>query len=144
MTPAAAARKIIIDSRLEEIPRVTRWVEEQIGGAGLKDGLSFDIQVCLEEAIANIVLHAFKGAKGHPIVVSLAIGAEEVSVQVRDSGPPFDPRGVAQAAPSSSLQDATIGGVGIRLIRGLALSFDYVRLNDLNQLTLTFASRGRP
>ena len=135
---------MIIDSRLEEIPRVTRWVDEQIGGAGFRDGLSFDIQVCLEEAIANIVLHAFKSAKGHPIVVSLAIGAEEVSVQVRDSGPPFDPRGVAQAAPPSSPQDATIGGVGLRLIRGLALSFDYVRLDDANQLTLTFASRARP
>lgn len=144
MIHAAAARRLIIDSRLEEIPRVTRWIDEQLGGAGLRDGLSFDIQVCLEEAIANIVLHAFKGTKGHPIVVSLAIGAEEVSVQVRDSGPPFDPRSVAQAAPPSSPQDATIGGVGLRLIRGLAQSFDYVRLDDANQLTLTFASRGRP
>ena len=129
---------------MEEIPRVTRWVDEQIGGAGFGEGLSFDVQVCLEEAIANIVLHAFKGAKGHPIVVSLAIGAEEVSVQIRDSGPPFDPRGVVQAAPPSSPQDATIGGVGIRLIRGLARSFDYARLDDANRLTLTFLSRGRP
>lgn len=134
---------MIIDSRLEEIPRVTRWVDEQIGGAGLRDGLSFDIQVCLEEAIANIVLHAFKGATGHPIVVRLAIGAEEVSVQVRDAGPPFDPRGVAQATPPSSPQEATVGGLGLRLIRGLARSFDYARLDDANLLTLTFLSSGR-
>lgn len=130
-----------IDSRLEEIPRLARWVDALVRGAAFHDGLSFDIQVCLEEAIANIVLHGFKGEAGHPIVVNLAVAAEEVRVQVRDSGPPFDPRRVSELTPSTSLKDARIGGMGIRLIRGLALHFDYERLDGANQLSLIFAPR---
>lgn len=130
-----------IDSRLTEIPRLAQWVDEQLRGSGLGDDLVFDIHVCLEEAIANIVLHSFKGEAGHPLEIHMELGADSARFDICDSGPPFDPREAAEPAAPASLADAAIGGTGIRLIRGLSRSLDYVRLDNANRLTLTFAPR---
>lgn len=132
------AHTMTVDSRLEEIPRLARWVNETLRDPAFQERLIFDIQVCLEEAIANIVLHAFKGEAGHPIQITMAVGTNDVRLDVQDSGPPFDPREVAELTPAASLAEMTIGGTGILLIRGLSQNIDYVRVDNVNRLSLTF------
>jgi serine/threonine-protein kinase RsbW len=85
MTEARTAPTMTIDSRLEEIPRLARWVNELLRNSPFKESLVFDMQVCLEEAIANIVLHAFKGEAGHPIQITVAVGANDVQLDIEDS-----------------------------------------------------------
>jgi anti-sigma regulatory factor (Ser/Thr protein kinase) len=59
---------------------------------------------------------------------------------VEDGGVPFDPTTVAprNPVPPASLEDATIGGLGLALVRRFARDLAYQRLaNGRNRLGLT-------
>ncbi len=143
MTDMRTARTVTIDSRLDEIAKLSEWVDENLRDRGFAESLVFNIQVCVEEVVGNIVLHAFNSEAGHPIDVTLEVGATDVRLDVRDGGPPFDPREVV-LEQATSLSDATVGGNGIRLLRGLSQRMDYARRDGTNVLSLTFAPRTGP
>lgn len=57
---------------------------------------------------------------------------------VTDHGPRFNPLAYTAPEPPLSLNDAPIGGLGIKLIRTYAASTEYRHENDQNILILTF------
>lgn len=135
------ARTVTIDSALDAIPPLAEWVEAELQDRNFPQGLVFDIQVCLEEVLANIVIHGFNREAGHPVDVSLDVGADSVLLEICDRGPPFDPRLAPETPLPACVEDAAIGGAGLRLIRGLSQRIDYIRQNDANRLSLTFAPK---
>ena len=62
--------------------------------------------------------------------VRLEAAGDEVRVEFRDRGVPFDPT----TAPPPDL--SRIGGLGIHLVRGLMQDFRYQRAGDWNRITM--------
>jgi anti-sigma regulatory factor (Ser/Thr protein kinase) len=85
-----------------------RWPEEQI----------MEIELALQEAVANGIRHGCRGDSTKQVQVVVNITAEgEVLITVRDPGPGFDPAKVANPlAPENVLKPS---GRGIFLINGL-------------------------
>ena len=53
------------------------------------------LELALDEAVANVILHAYQREPGRPIEIVVDVGLEQVCVQVFHEGRAFDP---AQAA----------------------------------------------
>ncbi|HEY1736546.1 MAG TPA: ATP-binding protein, partial [Methylovirgula sp.] len=132
-------RRLDLRNDFAELERVNEFAR-QIGEAeNLDADQIFALDLCLEEAVTNIIMHAgLKGCVGTPISVTLVVGAPELAFCIEDEGRPFDPTKVAERPAPTSLEDATIGGVGLPLLRKLATAMRYERVGNRNRLFLQF------
>jgi sigma-B regulation protein RsbU (phosphoserine phosphatase) len=133
----AAAETLTVAADLSELRRVGIWVAELGARLALPDKTVFALDLCLEEALSNIIRHGGGAAKA--IELNVARAADLVSVIITDTGPAFDPSVAAAPLPAATVEEAEIGGLGIQLIRKFATTMSYCRRGDVNELSLTFA-----
>jgi anti-sigma regulatory factor (Ser/Thr protein kinase) len=133
---------LVLDSRLTELSRVQSWAEELANELNLNQKTRYEIRLCLEEALANIVIHGYRREPGHPVVIRRWIRAGMLFFAIEDEAAPFaleDDAASAAAQEPASLESLTPGGNGIPLLRHFAGSLAYERLAGGNQLTMGFA-----
>ena len=72
-----AGHRLAIEPDIDEIPRVIDWVERCCGDDGVDSGVTFKMMLAVEEALANVVAHAFVGVPPpHLIQLRLDIAAD--------------------------------------------------------------------
>jgi anti-sigma regulatory factor (Ser/Thr protein kinase) len=122
---------------IAEIPRLLDWVEECCAQCGVDGETPFKFALALEEAVANVINHAFAGTSTPPrIAVELAIDGDRVAAEVTDNGRPFDPTAAPEPDRAAPLKDRDVGGLGIHLIRRMMDRVDYRRAGNENRLRL--------
>ncbi len=97
-----------------------------LDAAGLAAATRYQVELAYEELVGNVVRHGTIAGQGVEIVVSIDIQADYVEVTIDDNGIAFDPREHPDALPGS-LEEATLGGRGITMVRRAAAAFDYER-----------------
>ncbi len=137
-----ATGRLTLRGWLDDLGQVLPWVEALAGRYAIPPRTVFAIDLCLEEALSNIVRHGYKGDESKEITVAFHQSAEGGLVFViEDEAPffrPFDPAEPAPAPSSDPLEEITPGGQGIRLIRKFADSVEWEPLENGNRLTLAF------
>jgi serine/threonine-protein kinase RsbW len=104
---------------------------------------SFAIQLCLEEAVANIIMHGGMhggGAKDDRlrIAIELERNAGTLVASIEDSGREFDPTQFPPPSVAKSLEEVKVGDLGIHLMHSFASAMHYERRDGRNRLTLRF------
>ena len=129
-------RSIVIQAKLEEIPNVSIAIEETMRACAVPEEAILDLQLAVEEALANTILHGYRDTTGE---VSIAILATQEAVQVRieDHAPPFDPLSLPEPERGSDLARRRIGGLGVYLMRQVVDEVRYQYIEGKNVLTLT-------
>jgi serine/threonine-protein kinase RsbW len=122
-----------------ELSSMTEWIVGACKAAGISDKTSFALQLCLEEAVANIMEHSRGEARAREIIASIVREASDIVLTVEDDGAQFDSTQVAAPRREHTLADAPVGGLCIPLMRKFASSIEYRRKDGGNQLRLTFA-----
>jgi anti-sigma regulatory factor (Ser/Thr protein kinase) len=74
------------------VPMVRRAVRAIAHSVDLPDDLIADIEVSVSEAIANAIEHGSPEQAENVVVVTCRVDPEELTVDVRDEGPGFDPQ----------------------------------------------------
>jgi serine/threonine-protein kinase RsbW len=131
------ASRLVLRNDVAELKRLAGWIEGFIQ-QGTSPDVSFAVQLCLEEAVANIIMY---GATKHDpleIAVELERNGATLVARIEDNGCQFDPTRAPLPAPARSLEEAKVGDVGIHLMRSFASGMDYERRNGRNRLTLRF------
>lgn len=129
--------RVVLRPSLSEIERLATWIDGVACAAGLGQDTIFALQLCLEEAIANIIMYS--GApEDAPISIEFAPGNGAIAVIIEDSGRPFDPTSLPPHVKPASLDETRIGELGVHLIRQYSRSMCYERFDGRNRLTLTF------
>lgn len=132
---------LVLDSRLSELSRAQLWAEELADELDLSQRTRYAIRLCLEETLANIVLHGYRRQAGRPIVIRRWLAEGTLYFAVEDQASPFaqsDAPAADSSTESASLESLTPGGNGIPLLRHFAGSLAYERLSDGNRLTMGF------
>src|SRR5262245_59780509 len=131
------ARRLLLHRDLAELERLAVWIE---GWAtrGLSASLSFDVQVCLEEAVANIIMYSTTPDDHLEIVVEIERGEQTLVARIEDNGSAFDPTRVPRPPVPASLAEAKVGNLGIHLMRSFASGMHYERRDSRNRLTMQF------
>ena len=131
------ARRLVLRNDLAELQRLAGWIE---GWAqrGVSADVSFAVQLCLEEAVANVIMYA--GAKDSRLEIAVEVERNGTTLvaRIEDNGRHFDPTQVPPPSVASSLDEASVGDVGIHLIRSFASGMNYERREGCNRLTLRF------
>ena len=121
-----------------EIARMMAWIGDLVAPLGLSPRTTHALQLCLEEAVTNIVSHAFEPGTVHDVRVALWRDDSALRAEVSDDGRPFDPLSHELPAAPKDLQSAPVGGLGIKLMRSFAGNIAYRRCGTTNRLTLSF------
>lgn len=95
-----------------------------------------DIQLVLDEVVANILRHGYVDRQPHQIVVDVALGPSVLTVEVIDDGLPFDPVERMQPRTDQKIAERPIGGLGIHLVKQLMDELEYSRRDGFNHLIL--------
>jgi serine/threonine-protein kinase RsbW len=83
---------------------------------GLEKQVIDDLQLAVDEACTNIVVHAYDGQPGE-IEVEVKITDKGVWVITRDWGKAFDPEAIPMPDVTAPLEERQLGGLGLYLMR---------------------------
>ena len=134
-------RRLLLHRDLAELQRLAVWIE----GWAMRDlsaSLSFAVQVCLEEAVANIIMYSTTKDDRLEIVVEVEREDQILVARVEDNGSTFDPTQVPRPPVPASLAEAKVGNLGIHLMRSFASGMHYERRDSRNCLTMRFVEEG--
>ncbi|MBQ3864926.1 MAG: SpoIIE family protein phosphatase [Clostridia bacterium] len=108
--------RITVEARVENLPRVTDFVNAQLEEIGCSPKASFQIDVAVDEIFSNIAYYAYGEGTGDA-TVTVEKETEFVSVIFEDSGIPYNP--LEKGDPDTSLpaQEREVGGLGIFLVK---------------------------
>jgi serine/threonine-protein kinase RsbW len=131
------ARSLLLHRDLAELERLAVWIE----GWAIRDlsaSMSFAVQVCLEEAVANIIMYSTTTDNRLKIVVEVERRDQTLVARIEDNGSAFDPTQVPRPPVPASLAEANVGNLGIHLMRSFASGMHYERRDSRNRLTMRF------
>lgn len=131
----------------DTVAQALGWLETLAERLQWPPRLGFQLGLCLDEALTNVVLYGFPdmspGVGDPQVQIVLAQRGPDLLVDIIDNGVAFDP--TQQEAPplADSLDDADIGGHGLRLMRHYLQDIQYRREEGRNHLRL-IAALGTP
>ncbi len=125
-------------SDTSEMRRLARWVRDISHRLALPDDITFRLDLCLEEAVHNIISYGYSDQGPHQIDVKITYDADSLALEVEDDGIAFDPLSVPVLVRPSTLAEAKIGGWGVHLIRQFSDRCYYERRGEKNRLKLLF------
>jgi anti-sigma regulatory factor (Ser/Thr protein kinase) len=131
------ARRLVLRNDLAELERLAGWIEGWTQHDVSAD-VSFALQLCLEEAVANVIMYGGTKDDRLEIAVELERNGGTLVARIEDTGRQFDPTQVPPPLMAKSLEEAKVGDLGIHLVRSFASGMDYERRDGRNRLTLRF------
>ena len=130
------SKSINMPCDLAEIPRLADFVNEICETLNLSPTTTMQMNVAIEEAVVNVMSYAYpKGVVGD-VTVEATASKERLKITIIDTGKPFDPTTRGNVDITQPVEERTIGGLGIHLMRLYMDSINYERFEGKNILTL--------
>jgi len=113
--------RLNITSDPANLADVRRAIEQLCAENGFPDSVGADLGLCLNESMANIIRHAYGGAKDRPIEIRAKADDGQVRVTIRDWGNGVNPLELpANTKPKDPLKP---GGLGLLCIQQMLDTF---------------------
>lgn len=116
-TALTRSKQFVFSGDLQSVPDSRELVMDYIRRHCSDDPDEIDLMIAVQEALANAALHGCKDDAGKTIQCSVEIQGPNVCIAVRDPGPGFDFKRVAD--PKRFGPSKLEHGRGIALMRGL-------------------------
>jgi serine/threonine-protein kinase RsbW len=129
---------LTLPAELSHLPAFLGTVTEAARAAGMPPKTLFEIELALEEALVNVMNHAYEGGKGNIQVVCKAGNGTAFFVEITDTGRDFDMTELPAPDITADMDEREIGGLGVYLIGKLADRVAYRREEGKNILSITF------
>jgi serine/threonine-protein kinase RsbW len=131
-------RHFTLTADLAELGPLAESVDSLAADLGWDDAIAMQINLVLEELIANAINYGYPDGRTGHIAVWLDADPREIRLRIEDDGDAFDP--FAVVAPPDLSQDIEarpIGGLGLHFVRTYMDSCAYRYADGRNRVTLT-------
>ena len=129
-------KEIRISNNLNEIATLANFIETLGEELSLSAEITMNINLALEEAVANIIMYAYPPQEVQEILLKVSANANQLIFLLTDKGLSFDPTQVEDVDLTLSIEDRPIGGLGVFLIRSIMNEVSYQRLDNENRLIM--------
>ncbi len=111
-------KEMSIDATLENIEKVTDFVNEQLEAYNCPPKALVQIDVAIDELFGNIAYYAYDPDVG-PATVRVEVVEEPLSVIIVfiDNGVPFNPLKSAEPDMNLTAEERELGGLGIYIVK---------------------------
>lgn len=130
-------KEITVEATTGNIPKVAAFVDEELERLDCAPKANMQIDVCIDELVANVAHYAYGSGTGD-VTVCLGFDEEQriFSLTFVDAGVPFDPCNVPEPDISLPLEERPIGGLGLLMVRKMMDEMRYRREGEHNVLTV--------
>jgi serine/threonine-protein kinase RsbW len=122
---------------LSELVRLTDVLEEYGQREQLPMGVVASLNVCLDELITNVIKHGYEanGLTG-PIELELGVVDGCAVAVTSDRAIPYDPLQRSEPDTTLSIEQRSIGGLGIHLVKEMMDEVAYEYVDGWNRFTI--------
>lgn len=134
------ALRLVLKNDSFELERLAEAFDDFADRHQVSDPARFQLQLCLEEMVLNVINYGFDDDAEHEIHVDFdfQIDSRTITVNILDDGRRFDPlTEVPEPDIDAKLEDRTVGGLGVHFVRTFMDDADYRHEGGKNRLTLT-------
>ncbi len=130
-------KELTIDATVENIERVTAFIEEQLEPLGCSMKARMQIAIAIDELFGNIAHYAYNPDVG-PATVRVEVSGEPLAVLITfiDNGVPYDPLAKADPNTALSAEEREVGGLGIYMVKKSMDEITYEYRNGQNILKI--------
>lgn len=129
-------KTLTLQNRMEDIEKVHAFLGTLQNDMGLDDSLAMQLNLALEEVVANCIMYAYKDATNQPISIKARLHDHVLTFTVVDYGVPFDPTAKEDPDINLSAEDRPIGGLGLFLVKQIMDHVEYARVDNANMLLM--------
>lgn len=131
--------QLTLKADIGEMSKIAGWLKTIWKLHRIDEQVAYDLEVATTEHTTNIIQYAYGSLDGdNRIMITVQIYPDRIETIIADKGVPFNPLEFDSDQPST-LAEATEGGFGIILTRGLSDEVSYRRTEtDENELTLVY------
>jgi anti-sigma regulatory factor (Ser/Thr protein kinase) len=133
-------QQLTIPGRLDRIEAVCDLVGKAAEDAGFDGRTAYACQLAVAEACENIILHGYQAEGAGDIRVTTHSKPGELTVELHDSAPPFDPASPPEER-AWTMEYPPVGGLGLLIIHRVMDEIDYRRRGKHNALRLVKRKR---
>jgi serine/threonine-protein kinase RsbW len=127
----------IFPGRFASLAEIAEFVRSEAKAAGLSYKESFEVETAVDEAVSNIIEHAYGGEGIGEIACTCQATDDGMQVILEDYGAPFDPSCVPIPDLAAQLKDRKNHGLGYFLMCQLMDDVQFEFTASTNKLTLT-------
>jgi len=130
-------QKFNITSDYGEVIKINKSIREHLSGNKIETYVCNAVEICLTEALNNVIKHAYKGENSNQIEIIIRINNNQLEIDIVDEGAPrknliiselnFDP---------AKIDNLPESGMGLYIIKQLMDELNYYSLNGKNYFTL--------
>jgi serine/threonine-protein kinase RsbW len=111
--------------RYSSLDAICEFVRETARAAGLGEQQVYEVDLAANEGASNIIDHAYGGEGEGVIECTCEIGPDGLTITLRDWGEPFDPASVDEPDFNVPLEELSLRGAGLRIIRNCMDEVNY-------------------
>jgi serine/threonine-protein kinase RsbW/sigma-B regulation protein RsbU (phosphoserine phosphatase) len=124
--------KLTIKNEMSELTALYAKANELLVRHRVPYRSGYAMNLAIEELVVNVIRYAWVDDDEHNIDIGLGIVGEQIILEIRDSGRPFDPREAPPHDPDA--EDLQVGGLGLILVLDIVDTLSYRRENDKNHV----------
>ena len=129
--------ELTISNQTTEMLNVEKWLAALTEKPGLSPRTGFALDLVLNEALINTIFYGYDDKGEHKIHISIKDSPEDLEVEITDDARPFNPLDVKPTEAAQTLEEASIGGRGILLMKEYCNELNYCYSGQQNHLLLS-------
>ncbi len=131
------ALELSLANDLQEIVRAAERIDEYCAAQALSPQIAYAINLSIDEILTNTISYGYDDEDAHLIGLTLRLDGDTLMVVIEDDGRPFDSSQETDPNIDASLEERSLGGLGLFLVQQMMDGVDYRRRDDRNVITLT-------
>jgi len=128
---------MLLCAELAQLGTIREFVAGACCDLDVDEDIIPDLQLAVDEICSNVIRHGY-GGQGGRLEITVQAVAEGIQVVVRDWGAAFDPDAVSTPDLDAPLEQRSLGGLGLFLVRQLMdevhFQFDGERGNSVTMV----------
>ncbi len=123
-------------NKISELETIQLCLDELVEKWNVPAALGMTLNLVIEEAFTNVVNYAYDDSDEHSIEVVFEMQSKILSISLIDDGIAYDPTQNATPDLSLSVEERSIGGLGVYLIKSMMDEVAYERKAGKNILLM--------
>ena len=130
-------KHLTLHNDIRQISLLPGFLEEATQDMGIDPSVSTQLNLALEEAVANVICYAYPEGTDGTVDIDARQEGNDITFVISDSGTAFDPTARETVDINAGVDERPVGGLGIHLIREIMDTVSYERRDGKNILTIT-------
>ena len=128
--------KLSLVNDLQEIGSAAAKIDAYCEARALAPQIAYAVNLSVDEILTNTISYGYDDDEQHRIDLTLRVEGETLLVVIEDAGRAFDSSLAREPDVDATLEERSLGGLGLFLVQQMMDDVAYQRSGDRNIITL--------